>query len=118
MNPKINKNGQLDFKVPVGCPPAPWTTKMVTQDAPMEPPGLQINTFGINFSTHPITNCLLPQGAGGRGEALRYIYIYIFTERSKLNTIKANERELNRIQSQALESNQIEANQTNRIKPN
>ena len=55
----------------VGVPLESWITKMVTQDTKIAPPGLQINSFCINFSTHPVTSCLLPQGAGGRGEALR-----------------------------------------------
>ena len=46
MHPEIDKNQQLDLKVPVACPCGPLDTKKVTEDTKMEPRGLQNNSFG------------------------------------------------------------------------
>ena len=53
MQPKIDKNEQLDFKVPVGVPVDPWITTMVPQDTKMEPRGLQNDSFG--YRKRPIS---------------------------------------------------------------
>ena len=54
MHPKINKNGHLDLSVSIGCPP-----------------GLQDHQNGVPGTPNGASRS--PKGAGGRGEALRYI---------------------------------------------
>ena len=47
MHPKIDKNGQLDLKVSVGCPCGPLDHQKVTQATKMEPQRLQITVLAI-----------------------------------------------------------------------
>ena len=81
-HPKIDKNGHLDLQVPVGCPRGPldhqnghsgypkWSLKVTK----MTVLGRKSDPFQQSTS-HQLP---VDRGAGGRGEALRYIYIYIY----------------------------------------
>ena len=98
--PRRSQNRQKIVKIqvwiqrcPKRCPQGPWVTKMDAQGSKMEPPGCQNGASGVSKSRFSIQNLMpsrgqpincrlfsrsavdqLPvnEGAGGRGEALRF----------------------------------------------
>ena len=66
---------------PVGVPLDPRITKMVSWAPKKEPQGLQNYSFGCQkwFISGVIQSSVACwRGAGGRGEALRYLYMYVY----------------------------------------
>ena len=77
IHPRIDKNGHLDLKVPVGCPcgtldhlNGQWSLKVSKLTAS----GIKMT----HFSNQPVKQLPADRGAGGKGEALRSMYIYIY----------------------------------------